>query len=1222
MRILGCGLAPALVHALLATTVTTQGPCTARPFVENVGAATPGTIGPPTLSSTLPIIGQPLSLRVTGCTPGTTGVAVLGLTELPVFLAQYGVTWYVGPLPVSVAEGFTCDPQGNSTPFFNLPQVPANCCGVRFIAQAAILDSGGTGGASFTQAVRLRCGGLAGLAPQLDPVTSPTAAADATVTGIGFATGNRIVVDGGAVRAEGIVDAQQRFRVRVPLVRDRLNRLYVREELAGGGTTPSAAVDVVQDSTGPELHVDFPPSLSVVPTPTTTVAGRIGDKLSGAQGLSITVDGIPGIVNVGVGTNGTFDVPGVPLALGQPKTVLAIAKDALGNETRASIVLFHEPPAGAALVRVSGDRQTAPVRTAVPSPLEVLVLRPDGVTPFGGKLVSFRVTRSDGRLRRVPTDPGVTTLQVEADVMTGVAKALWTLGSDAGCANNRVEVTTESVQEVVWFCASAEAPTAATAIHLGSGGEQVGAPGGLAPECLRVFVSDGQNGVAGVPVTFTVREGGGGLTRGSVRNANAITVPTSATGHADVALLLGPDPGQNLVEATFAQNPGLPVAFVVHGLAPVPQTRFAGIVLDNSLLPIGGAVCTLRIGSDPPIVRRTDDEGQFAFDGLTSSGLADLVVDGANATTVGRAAIPQGTRFPSLHYEPFVHPGVANELSRPVLLPRLYQQNRKPYDTTQDVVLTCAGIDGLEMRVVAGTRVTLPNGQVASPSNPVLLSLDQVDADDVPMPMPDGIAPPFAWTLQPGGTTFDPPVAIRFPNMAREPAGAESWFLSYDHDTGRFEIVATGRVLEDGSASVTDPQSGIRVSGWGSRRPPPPPPAQVEPCTVRIRGPQTICPGQTVTLSAIATPAGGTYVWEQSGGSSASFQPSGPLAFVTAGSGPSSSFGDNVFHVTYTPPGGRTCSTRDGNAPHRVTVVQVTIPNLARPNGQCDGIPPRALQQHGVQITPDISAGSDDIFFDVESDGSGSGSARITNNQRLKQSADLELLGTEQTHVGSADRLRIVARLNSGSGPACGESAPFTVCAHPTGFEEEFGMPDPNRPGVLIFRYTYRSDSGDLRDLDEVGIDEHVDYPGTAGTYTAPFPFRLLPWPDPDVVPRDPDPPQPGTQGFINDAHKHVTDPGECLMPGPPTASFQAVQHYRYRCERCVSQGSSRNRRELSWGTILGFIPAGTSFFVTRTIEPDPTSPSGWSYKVTKFSQKKPGLVDAVLPIPANGHCK
>jgi hypothetical protein len=56
--------------------------------------------------------------------------------------------------------------------------------------------------------------------------------------------------------------------------------------------------------------------------------------------------------------------------------------------------------------------------------------------------------------------------------------------------------------------------------------------------------------------------------------------------------------------------------------------------------------------------------------------------------------------------------------------------------------------------------------------------------------------------------------------MSGLPAGAIAYFLSFNHDTARFEIIATGSVTDDGSCIVSDPGVGIVTAGWGCNCPP------------------------------------------------------------------------------------------------------------------------------------------------------------------------------------------------------------------------------------------------------------------------------------------------------------------------------------------------------------------------------------------------------------------
>ena len=150
------------------------------------------------------------------------------------------------------------------------------------------------------------------------------------------------------------------------------------------------------------------------------------------------------------------------------------------------------------------------------------------------------------------------------------------------------------------------------------------------------------------------------------------------------------------------------------------------------------------------------------------------------------------------------------------MLPPLDPDNERSYSTTEDTILTVKGIEGLKMTVKAGSMSI--NGEAAGEGTPIYLN--QVHHDDIPMSMPNGAAPPFTWTLQPSGAHFDPPIGIEYPNMSGLPAGSIAYFLSFNHDTNDFEIVASGQVSVEGSTIVSDPGMGIETAGWGGNCPP------------------------------------------------------------------------------------------------------------------------------------------------------------------------------------------------------------------------------------------------------------------------------------------------------------------------------------------------------------------------------------------------------------------
>ena len=77
-----------------------------------------------------------------------------------------------------------------------------------------------------------------------------------------------------------------------------------------------------------------------------------------------------------------------------------------------------------------------------------------------------------------------------------------------GCGNNSVCVTSVGISNSVFFCANAQA-AAVHQINIGMGNNQKAEAGGFLAEPLRAWVSDSCNGIPGLPITFTVVQGGG-----------------------------------------------------------------------------------------------------------------------------------------------------------------------------------------------------------------------------------------------------------------------------------------------------------------------------------------------------------------------------------------------------------------------------------------------------------------------------------------------------------------------------------------------------------------------------------------------------------------------------------------------------------------------------------------------------------------------------------------
>jgi hypothetical protein len=699
---------------------------------------------------------------------------------------------------------------------------------------------------------------ILGLTTLPNPYAAPVASAPVDATNgtniviAGVARPHRtILVQGGQEVVTAVADSNGFFSVTVSLQSNRVNNLFLTASNATFTSGIPQPLKILQDSEPPSLFIDFPTNSQVLTTSNIVVAGRVGDMLSGFMGLHVSLQALPAAseslpanVDVGLGNNGTFERGQVPLAEGT-NLLIVTATDRLGNATTRQISVRYEPvpPGQPHLVLLSGDLQAANVHRRLAEPI-VIQARLGHGQPFVNKLVTLEVTRSDGRLLPVSlaaaanpsalsnditrTAHGVMSLQLFTDT-NGEARAWWALGGDAGCGNNRVCAMSAGLANAVYFCASAR-PAPVHQINIGTGNHQKAEVGAFVAEPLRAWVNDSCNGIPGLPVTFTVVQGGGRLRlppvpgdAGPSDGATTLTVLSSMTGHAEALLQLGPEAGPNLIEANYAGNPNLPATFIAYGIArdPAKPTTFTGLVLDNASQPLGGAWCRLWYftpeGKTPLFSTYSDAQGRFAFTNALP-GPADLNVLGSFASSLGGATIPFGS-FPALSFSTTIIPNAENSLPRPVLLPRLNTNNARLYYGTNDLVLTCEGMAGLKMTIKANS-MRLPNGTLVTPSTPATLSLNQVHHDQVPMPIPDGASPPFAWTLQPGGSTFDPPLQIEYPNMSGLAAGTVAYFLSYNHDTERFEIVASGHVTENGARIVTDPGAGLAIAGWGCNCPP------------------------------------------------------------------------------------------------------------------------------------------------------------------------------------------------------------------------------------------------------------------------------------------------------------------------------------------------------------------------------------------------------------------
>lgn len=196
--------------------------------------------------------------------------------------------------------------------------------------------------------------------------------------------------------------------------------------------------------------------------------------------------------------------------------------------------------AAASLRIEAGDNQAAVAGSSVAVPPSVAVVdaNDNGVE---GVAVTFAVASGGGSV----------TAPAQTSAANGVATVgSWTLGTSAGA--NTLRVTAAGLTDTVTVTATALSGTA-TAIQLEAGNNQIDTVAATLPEAYAVKVVDNfGNGVAGIPVSWSVTGGGGSIGPSSTTDANGV-----ATSPRVLGTMVGPHTAQGAVGGLS----GSPVAF-------------------------------------------------------------------------------------------------------------------------------------------------------------------------------------------------------------------------------------------------------------------------------------------------------------------------------------------------------------------------------------------------------------------------------------------------------------------------------------------------------------------------------------------------------------------------------------------------------------------------------------------------------------------------------------
>jgi hypothetical protein len=272
--------------------------------------------------------------------------------------------------------------------------------------------------------------------------------------------------------------------------------------------------------------------------------------------------------------------------------------------------------------------------------------------------------------------------------------------------------------------------------------------------------------------------------------------------------------------------------FTTAAIIGLPNTIVRGRVFASEKNPDGSnrpleAVTITVDGAEETLRTVTDADGSFVLS-PAPAGRFFVHVDGRTAA---------GSQWPGGAYYPFVGKaweaiaGFTNNLaggSGEVFLPRIQSDALQQVSETSETRIRFSGEVLASNPALAGVEVSVPANSLFSDNGARggRVGIAPVPPDRLPEPLPPGLDFPVVITVQTdGGSNFDQPVPVRFPNLpdprtgvALAP-GAKTVLWSFNHDTGRWEPQGTMTISADGRFAVSDPGVGIRQPGWHGTAP-------------------------------------------------------------------------------------------------------------------------------------------------------------------------------------------------------------------------------------------------------------------------------------------------------------------------------------------------------------------------------------------------------------------
>jgi hypothetical protein len=191
-------------------------------------------------------------------------------------------------------------------------------------------------------------------------------------------------------------------------------------------------------------------------------------------------------------------------------------------------------------------------------------------------------------------------------------------------------------------------------------------------------------------------------------------------------------------------------------------------------------------------------------------------------------------------------------------------------------------------------------------------------------------------------------------------------------------------------------------------------------------------------------------------------------------------------------------ATRDGQqaGSQTMTIVSVVVPfgirNADTPWQMNDRIPPRTNTPETIKVTPNLSGSGESVnlYFPLVSSGQGVVTIDGNADEDISYTRSVTLSGTVQTSPGNAENLKLTVRVR---GQNTVQSNGFSVAAIPVNFSTQlfskaedlsaFGEKFKNYLGIVVVN-TWKSDSGENIDLDQVEINESVEVASETGVFS------------------------------------------------------------------------------------------------------------------------------------------